>query len=653
MNINERNSIIKDMADKFGLRTYQKQCAEKVLICFLDSYSKEFLISACCRYGKTTTSLGICKILQAVFGTDDMVICVISGLPGSVKSSWRDDAYRLGLIKNNSLDNLDIANVDFNETTGTKITFISTQKLGNNENKDGEIIEHKFVNEYKTFVNNHKGLKICIKDEAHNAFGTDRTAEALAGFNFDYTLELTATPYTYELINKYRLDSTVGDAMSYFFSQIDMLKLYDSANEIILADGTVAKEGFVYTDKSTGEIKPWRPVKPVIIVEDLYEKLINEGFDFQSLDNELNQTAFVTAYFKTIFGDTKKYKKYCDTFINTYIIGFAAKYNITNILAFDTTNDFANKVAAYINQNFGNQIYAKSLADEKLSSDETSVDKANTVFERNDGKIHFVITCRKCGTGSSMPRLDAAMFLKGVVSYIEYCQFGSRPLNPFNGKINGYIIMFSPTDALQMIAQHANGEKHDTKADPDVKNIKDYLQYIKVFLDGSELVDATEVMSKLDTIYRPGQTILFPSLDLLAKENLDELTDAVIRDAKFKPREAQEPKAPSNDEQDSNTGSKNQDNENKKDKKDVGTYTAESLRKAFQEHFVATIVYLLQAGYTEDGIKEIGIKVKDELVEDFITVTLCSMKLWNKLNKEYFEKVLHKVYVYAGKVQVI
>ena len=58
MTVKERNEIIENIAKSQGLRTYQKECAGKVITCFLEGYSKEFLISACCRYGKTTTPSG-------------------------------------------------------------------------------------------------------------------------------------------------------------------------------------------------------------------------------------------------------------------------------------------------------------------------------------------------------------------------------------------------------------------------------------------------------------------------------------------------------------------------------------------------------------------------------------------------------------------
>lgn len=644
-----REKIFNEIADKCGLRTYQKDCAGKVVTCFLNCYSTDFLISACCRYGKTTTALAICKIIAALYNIKDLAICVVSGMPGSVKSSWRDDAYRLGFINNKDIAELDIENLDFTQTSGIHVTFISTQKLGNNTDKDGNLVEHSFIKEYKEFFNNHLGLKILIQDEAHNAFGTDRILEALSGLKYDYKLELTATPYTIDLIKNYELDTVSGDVRSYFFSQIDMLKLYDAADTVILKNGIVAKTGFTYIDDN-GEEKPWRPVKPVVIIEDIYQKLYDEGFDFVSLTDELKSTAFVSAYFKVIFSDTKTYKKYCDIFIKTYILGFANKYNIKNILAFVTMNDLGNRIAAYINQNFSNEIYAKSLADQNATEDETSVDKANNIFEQNDNKIHFVLTCRKCGTGSSMPLLNATMFLKGVVNYSEYRQFSARAYNPNDGKEFGYTIMFSPDEALQMIAQHANSEKHEAKEEANLPSIDKYLQYIKVFVDGTELVDATELMNKLDTIYRPNQTILFPSLDLETPEILCELAQEVIKSAKFKPRQPQTPKDP-DDNGDSSNGSKSGSGKQKDPATDTGEYTKESLRKAFQDLFVSLIADFYQDGYTEDDIKAINENSSRPDIR-LIEGTLCTMKLWNILRTEYFDKVLHKVYVYVKKVVI-
>ena len=651
-----REDIINEIAKQEGLRTYQKECAGKVMTCFFETYNKEFLISACCRYGKTTTALTICKMITEVLNEDDAVICVVSGLPGSVKSSWRDDAYRLGFIKDRSEAELSLDSVDFTQTEGVQVTFISTQKLGDNTTKEGDLVEHSGIKEYKDFFNNHKGVKLIITDEAHNGFGTDRILDALSGLKYDYKMELTATPFTMDLIKKYKLDTTQGDDRSYFFSQVDMLKLYNSAAEIILDNGTVAREGFTYVDKATGETKGWRPVQPVIIVEDIYQKLLDKGFDFDSCSKEFNSTAFVTVYFKVLFTNPKC-DKYCREFIETYILKFAEDHNITNFLAYVTSNDIANRMAYYINKHYGDKVLAKSLADQTTGTDESSTDRANKYFEQQDGKIHFIITCRKCGTGSSMPRLEASMFAKGVTSYIELCQFGARPYTPCESKEFGYTIMFSPIEALQMIAQSANGQKKSLDPAPNAGNIDDYLPYIKVFLDGEQLLDATDVINKLDTIYRPYQTKLFPSLDLLDPEIYDELTGLVKGSAIFRPRKPQTPKDV--DSEDTSTGSMNQGidtNDNsggasggqRADPDKNEKPTQESIQEAFQTNFVETIIAFCQDGFSEDDIRNID-ENSTEIDKEFITTNLCSMKLWNKLREEYFDKVLHKVYVYATK----
>lgn len=650
-----REDIINEIAEQEGLRTYQKECAGKVMTCFFNTYSKEFLISACCRYGKTTTALTICKMITAVLNEDNAAICIVSGLPGSVKSSWRDDAHRLGFIKDRSEAELSLDSVDFTQTEGVQVTFISTQKLGDNTTKEGDLVEHSGIKEYKDFFNNHKGVKLVITDEAHNGFGTNRILDALAGLKYDYKMELTATPFTIDLIKKYKLDTTQGDDRSYFFSQIDMLKLYNNAAEIILDNGTVAREGFAYEDKATGETKGWRPVQPVIIVEDIYQKLLDEGFDFDSCSEEFNSAAFVTAYFKVLFTNSKhdsEYDKYRREFIETYILKFAEDHNITNFLAYVTSNDIANKMAYYINKHYGNKIFAKSLADQNAGTDESSTDRANKYFEQQDGKIHFIITCRKCGTGSSMPRLEASMFAKGVTSYIELCQFGARPYTPYEGKEFGYTIMFSPVEALQMIAQSANGQKKSVDPNPNAVNIDDYLQYIKVFLDGKQLLDATDVINKLDAIYRPHQTKLFPSLDLLDSEIYDELTDFVKREAIFKARKPQNLKDVDLEDtsiEDNNQGTGNGGATKEQRKPDTNEKpTQESIQEAFQTNFVETIIAFYQDGFSEDEIRNIT-ENSPEIDKEFITTTLCSMKLWNKLREEYFDKVLHKVYVYAAK----
>jgi hypothetical protein len=257
-----------------------------------------------------------------------------------------------------------------------------------------------------------------------------------------------------------------------------------------------------------------------------------------------------------------------------------------------------------------------------------------------------------------MPRLEASMFAKGVTSYIEFCQFGARPYTPCEGKEFGYTIMFSPVEALQMIAQSANGQKKSSDPTPNAGNIDDYLPYIKVFLDGEQLLDATDVINKLDAIYRPRQTKLFPSLDLLDPEIYDELTDFVKRNAIFRARKPQTPKDV--DSEDTLTGSTNQGTDNggnssgtsggqrEPDPDENEKPTQESIQEAFQTNFVDTIIAFYQEDLSEDDIRNID-ENSPEIDKEFITTTLCTMKLWNKLREEYFDKVLHKVYIYATK----
>lgn len=466
------------LSNGWKLRERQEECHDKIIKSYKNG-SKEFLIAANCRFGKTVTTLQTLKDMA----NDDQVIVVISTM--SIKKEWKDGAKATGFDL--ALLDQEVNDIDFDSLSlsGRHVIYVSTQKLGNGSKESLALIK---------WFNRHLGLKTLVYDECHLGSGTERTiTEIIDRLNFDNKVYLSGTPYRKHLKTEFGMDKLEGEEKSFVYTIMDERKDYED-----------------------GKITDYTPVQLEMHVLD-YAKDIDTLID-EDTDKDAIKYGVSSAYFKKIFSD-KSYKSYAIEFLNK-IIEFANSKNIKTFVFYVPLKKVGNDIVNNFEKTFKDQIEFRNLCGDYTTDDrtesedeekaETEAGKLSAFFAEPSNKIKIGITCNKCGTGATLKGLDAVAFLKDTTQAIPFIQKSQRVRTPEEGKTVGYCLCFNQWQGLKAFCDYAKNTVPDGDASSENDAVKAAIANgaVKLVLNLTEVKDYSEIIDIMNT-YRPGQYPLF------------------------------------------------------------------------------------------------------------------------------------------------
>ena len=501
-------------ANGWTLRARQEECHDKLIEAYKNG-EKDFFIVAVCRFGKTLTTTVTLRDLGNIIDPENQAVVILSTM--NVKSEWYSGAEKAGfstdLIGTSKDEMIDINSVDFSllSRKGKHIVYVSTQKLGNGSRTSEDLIE---------WFNQHKGLKTLVYDECHLGSGTDRTKNVIERLDYDNRVYLSATPYRRHLKAEFHLDREVGEKICYKYSLSDEKKDYVS-----------------------GLITDYTPVQLQMHILD-YKSHMESMIDEDSRDfNTFHSVS--SAYFKKLFTDSA-YEERAVEFLNR-IIEFSEDHNIHNWLFYVPLNKVGNDLVRNFSKKFKDKITFLNVSGDYSSEAEESdawtqdVRGLNNLYALRDNTIKIGITCNKCGTGATIPDLEAVAFLKDTSQAISFIQKSQRPRTPVEGKSVGYVLCFNSFEGLEAYKNYviAETQTNDDTADRQRKFEDKYEEFknnnvVELYLDLKK-IDNYEDLIDIENTYIPGRYPLFDDFDfdLFTEDDLVFLTSVAQMKKKF------------------------------------------------------------------------------------------------------------------------
>lgn len=410
------------LANGWKLRIRQEECHDKLINAF-KAGNKEFLTAAVCRFGKTITTLQALRDLADKTSNESQVIVVLCTM--NVKNEWADAAEKTGFDKTyccTPINNIDFSTIG---TTGRHVIYVSTQKLGNNSDKSKELIE---------WFNAHEGLKTLVYDECHIGSGTNRTKSIIDALNFDNKVYLSGTPYRTHLRAEFDFDKSFGENKCYIYSMVDERE-----------------------DYKNGLITDYIPVQLKMVILD-YQKEIEEtvGKD----NDKFTQTYGISAkFFKKLFSDPSIKDKAIEFF--NKIINFCKTKKISNGLFFVPTRKVGRDLVDLAKRSHINIKFMSLCGDQEDDSDydmkESEAKRLNDFYSapNPNNEIRIGVTCRKCGTGTTLKDLDFVAFLKDISNATDFIQQSQRCRTPKAGKEVAYVLCFNSWSGLKAFCDYA------------------------------------------------------------------------------------------------------------------------------------------------------------------------------------------------------
>lgn len=494
------------------LRRRQEECHDKLIWAYNKGY-RDFFIAAVCRFGKTITTIASLRDLGTQIDPNNQIILILSTM--DIKAEWFDGAEKVGFdtsLIGESKDNLrDINTIDFSNLSesGKHIIYVSTQKLGNSS-----IVSEALIK----WFNRHEGLKSIVYDECHLGSGTLRTAGGdiiereydedgniiskeqkhilgiIERLDYDNRVYLSGTPYRKYLQKEFQLDRASGDDISYKYTLTDE-KL----------------------DYKNGIITDYIPVQLQMHILDYSEQMQQTVNAEDQIKEQYHSIS--SAYFKKIFNKEELADR-AREFLNK-IIEFSKNHSIKNWLFFVPSIQVAKDIVSNYGKEYRDQITFLNISDnsknilEEEAAYERNVKGLNQLFDEEDGKLKIGITCQKCGTGSTMKKLDAVAFLKDTTNAIQFIQKSQRPRTPLDGKSVGYVLCFNTFEGLQAFKDYAVAESKSLADKPKEEDAcKEFFDnnVVELYL-GLKQVTNYEDLINIDETYIPGRYPLFNDFD--------------------------------------------------------------------------------------------------------------------------------------------
>lgn len=500
------------LANGWTLRYRQEECHDKLIKSYQEG-NKDFFIAAVCRFGKTITTMASLRDLGNLIDPQNQVIVILSTM--DVKGEWFDGADKAGfdtsLIGSSKEDLTNINSIDFDSLPeeGKHVVYVSTQKIGNGSQVSESLIK---------WFNRHRGLRSLVYDESHLGSGTIRTAGGeiteqvsneegeiiseeqrhfygiIERLDYDSRVYLSGTPYRKYLQKEFGLDRASGEEISYKYTLTDE-KL----------------------DYKSGLITDYTPVQLQMHILDYNEQMQQTVTGDDQQKDQYHSIS--SAYFKKIFSQ-EEYQHRAMEFLDR-ITDFSKDHQIKNWVFFVPQISVAKDIV----RNYG-KLYQDKISFLNLSENgqkiqiqdqeyETNVSGLNKLFDTEDNKIKIGITCRKCGTGSTMKKLDAVAFLKDTTNAIQFIQQSQRPRTPADGKSVGYVLCFNTFEGLQAFKDYAVAESKSTSDKPREEEVCNEFfdnDVVELYLDLKQVRDYAELID-LDNTYIPGRYPLFNDFD--------------------------------------------------------------------------------------------------------------------------------------------
>ncbi len=459
------------------LRYRQEECHDKCVKAYF-AHSKEFLIAAVCRFGKTITTLQTLKDIADGIGSESEAILVLCTM--SVTEEWKDAAEATGF--NSTYCSIPVNDIDF-ESIGPKgrhVVYVSTQKLGNGSDKSLEIIR---------WFNSHEGFKAVVYDECHLGSGTMRTKGILDQLEFDFKVYLSGTPYREHLRQEFGFDSDKGEASCYIYSMTDE-----------------------YEDYKNG-LLDYIPVKLEMSILD-YQKEIENAISEEDNDKFTQRYGVSSKYFKKLFSEPSM-KPQAKEFFDK-IVEFCHTKDIHNGLFYVPIRKVGRDLIK-LAKKMGVEIEFKSLCggseDEEADMSESDADMLNAFYsaENPNGKIRIGVTCNKCGTGTTLRELEFVAFLKETTNAISFIQQSQRcrTQNEAGTKAVGYVLCFNQWSGLKAFRDYAEASyDQDKTKKTDANKIKAAMENgaLSLTLNMTDNIDYEYVIDILSS-YHPGDEL--------------------------------------------------------------------------------------------------------------------------------------------------
>lgn len=495
------------LANGWTLRHRQEECHDKCMTAYF-AHSREFLIAAVCRFGKTITTLQTLKDIADELKSESEAILVLCTM--SVKEEWKDAAKATGF--DSTYCSIPVNDIDF-ESVGTKgrhVVYVSTQKLGNGSGKSFEIIR---------WFNLHEGFKAVVYDECHLGSGTDRTKGILDQLEFDFRVYLSGTPYRKHLREEFRFDCDEGEANCYIYSMADE-----------------------YEDYKNG-LLDYTPVKLEMSILD-YQKEIEDAVSGEDSDKFTQRYGVSSKYFKKLFSEAgmkPRAKEFFDK-----IVEFCRTKGVHNGLFYVPVRRVGRDLVKLAKEQ-GVDIRFMSLCggsgDEEADMSESDADRLNGFYSADNpnGEIRIGVTCNKCGTGTTLRELEFVAFLKETTNAISFIQQSQRcrTQNKVGTKTVGYVLCFNQWSGLKAFQDYAKASYDSDKTKKtDADKIKAAMENdaISLTLNMTDNIDYEYVIDILssyhpgDELFTEGEISLWSGFDFDGFGiSLQEAKDAIIK----------------------------------------------------------------------------------------------------------------------------
>jgi len=604
------------LANGWSLRLRQAECHDKLINAYLTEGVTDFIIAAVCRFGKTITALASVRDLATELNYESQIVVIISTM--NVSKEWYDGAVAVGfdgslighyektvdgkeIFIQKEINSVDLTKLP---TTGRVVIYVSTQKLGNGSIQSQAIIDA---------FNKHEGLKTLIYDECHIGSGTERTIkEIVEKLDYDNRVYLSGTPYTQYLKKEFELDSINSDSLFKY---------------------TLSQEAKDYQE---GVIKDYIPVKLEMHILDMSDKMSKVKYSDKDIEDYGSESS---AYFKHLFTDDNL-KTDAVEFVNNFI-AFCIMHRIKNCLWFVPRLKVGEAIIKNVAKKFADKITFLDLGSDEDDSYQKNVNGLNSLYEESDGKLKIGITVNKCGTGSTMPKLECVAFLKDTTNAAPFIQKSQRPRTPIKGKEVGYVVCFNKYEGLEAYREYARKENEgETKTIPQDGAKKPQLQQdieefikagaVKLFLDLKE-INSYELAIDIENTYMPGKNLLFADVDFL--EWVDQMNVELFAETKERLKK-EHPEIDFDDAQTLNDLVKKlKDAGEDKEAEDLQKriLTKEQLREMFERGFVDIVSNMLM-GY---DVEEVIAMNYDEVYWEDIEYSLCTRDMWKYMLSSY------------------
>ena len=466
--------------DSFKLRKEQQDCVDKLANLFMNSVSKQALLAAVMRYGKTIVSLQLAKAIGA------QRVLIITYKP-AVDASWREPVER---------------HVDFNEwhyhsasehssiypielgTEGVQVLFTSFQDFN-----DFDKLKWQYAKDYH--------YDLVIVDEMHYGSDTVKAKFSLSQLSYDRVLYISGTPIKALLSGQFIEDEI------YLWRHTDQM----------------ARRRQEQLAGWQTEVYRWSPVMHfhTFDIHPEARKAVeaysnDEGFTmakmFSSDDGiTLRDQSSVELFLDQFFGRGAVHKNHCPLRVKP----------VDHMLWMLPPSVKSVEALSRLLASYQDQYHIINVA----GDNEKDLDKVKQLIRYHSKTI--TLSCGRFNTGVTVPEWDMVAMLDDGRSATTYFQSIFRCASPDRArrKESCYVIDFNPQRCLEVIYEFAETEagKHESTQ----QHLREWLDFAPIMDHSGNKPKQVDVDTVLDMMAETGGYVeRFGSVYNINWENLED-----------------------------------------------------------------------------------------------------------------------------------